>query len=280
MYQTLSRKEHWFHPLCAFYKFVTCISQGIYVELTDKIAHRYGPNSEEIKETVRQVDSEISHLLARLQQRHLQDKVNIMIVSDHGMSYVAPENTINTTHYIDPADTIAIIGGNTIAGVLPVDGLAEKVRPGIVVPLSRIGFRGIRRGLVVTMPGSQAWVCKLESPLDPQAGWPGRYINVRGCGGLSMILLQLKDPLELFVRRRESSRFRVSISSRYDLSCWKRRKKPIPSFLRFRIFNFVLFCHFRPYEIEIKIALKIDFVLHIFFPHFCIHIFRSFYISK
>ena len=38
-------------------------------------------------------------------------------------------------------------------------------------------------------------------------GWPGRHIymniNVRRYGGLSMVLLQLKDPLELFVKRRE-----------------------------------------------------------------------------
>ena len=39
--------------------------------------------------------------------------------------------------------------------------------------------------------------------LDPQAGWPGRCINVRRCGGLSMVPLQLKDPLELFVNSRE-----------------------------------------------------------------------------
>ena len=31
------------------------------------------------------------------------------------------------------------------------------------------------------------------------AGWPGRYINVWCCGVLSLVLLQLKDPLELFV---------------------------------------------------------------------------------
>ena len=34
-------------------------------------------------------------------------------------------------------------------------------------------------------------------------GWPGHSINVRHCGGLSMVLLQLKDPLELFVKSRE-----------------------------------------------------------------------------
>ena len=76
----------------------------------------------------------------------------------------------------------------------------------IIVTFSAIfgqGRGGIRRGLVVTMPGSQAWVRKFESPLDHQAGWPGRYINVRRCGGLSMVLLQLKDPLALFVKSRE-----------------------------------------------------------------------------
>ena len=62
---------------------------------------------------------------------------------------------------------------------------------------------GIRRGLVVTMPGSQARVRRFESPLDPQAGWPGRYINVRHCRGLPMVLLQQKDPLELLVKSRE-----------------------------------------------------------------------------
>ena len=36
-----------------------------------------------------------------------------------------------------------------------------------------------------------------------QAGWPGRYINVRCCGGLSMALLQQKDPLEIFVKSKE-----------------------------------------------------------------------------
>ena len=34
-------------------------------------------------------------------------------------------------------------------------------------------------------------------------GWPGGYINVQRCGGLFMVLLQPKDSLELFVRRRE-----------------------------------------------------------------------------
>ena len=35
-------------------------------------------------------------------------------------------------------------------------------------------------------------------------GWPGRYINVWQCEGQPMVLLlQLKDPSELFMKRKE-----------------------------------------------------------------------------
>ena len=34
-------------------------------------------------------------------------------------------------------------------------------------------------------------------------GRPGCYINVQRCGGLSMVLLKLEDPMELFMNRRE-----------------------------------------------------------------------------
>ena len=38
---------------------------------------------------------------------------------------------------------------------------------------------------------------RFEFPLNPtKAGWPGHYINVSRCGGLSMSLRQLEYPLE------------------------------------------------------------------------------------
>ena len=44
---------------------------------------------------------------------------------------------------------------------------------------------------------------RLSFYLDAQVGWHGHYISVRRCGGLPMVLLQLKELLELFVKRRE-----------------------------------------------------------------------------
>ena len=54
-----------------------------------------------------------------------------------------------------------------------------------------LGPEGIRHDL----PGSQARVRMFESPLY-------RYINVWHCGGLSMVFLQLKDPMELLAKSR------------------------------------------------------------------------------
>ena len=38
-------------------------------------------------------------------------------------------------------------------------------------------------------PRDSPWPSGYESTLDPQAGWPGRYKNVRRCGGLPMVFL-------------------------------------------------------------------------------------------
>ena len=71
-------------------------------------------------------------------------------------------------------------------------------RRSLAIPPINVSAGGIRRDIVVyTMPGSQARVRRFVSPLDSHAGWPGCYINVRRCGGLPMVLMQLKDPLEV-----------------------------------------------------------------------------------
>ena len=50
--------------------------------------------------------------------------------------------------------------------------------------------------------GYDAWLPSASlQVLDPKWAWPGRNIDVRRCEGLSMVLLHLKIPLKLFVRK-------------------------------------------------------------------------------
>ena len=41
----------------------------------------------------------------------------------------------------------------------------------------------------------------VSSQVRVSAGSTGRYIHMWCCGALSLVLLQLKDPLELFIKR-------------------------------------------------------------------------------
>ena len=92
---------------------------------------------------------------------------------------------------------------------------------------------GIRRDLVVTTPGSQVWLCWFASPLGPQNS--GLAWLLYKCAALWRTVYGPATERPLGTIRKEkgiSNQFRVSISSQYDLSCWKRRKTPNPpSFL-------------------------------------------------
>ncbi|XP_058417779.1 ectonucleotide pyrophosphatase/phosphodiesterase family member 7 [Diceros bicornis minor] len=54
----------------------------------DSTGHRYGPESQERKERVRQVDRTVGYLRASIRHSGLQSSLNLIITSDHGMSTV------------------------------------------------------------------------------------------------------------------------------------------------------------------------------------------------
>lgn len=57
-----------------------------YVPNIDTDGHRYGPNSTEIRFTINKVDKMLDRVFKGLEERHLTDIVNIIVVSDHGMA--------------------------------------------------------------------------------------------------------------------------------------------------------------------------------------------------
>ncbi|MFN3695173.1 MAG: ectonucleotide pyrophosphatase/phosphodiesterase, partial [Ignavibacterium sp.] len=71
-------------------KFIT-----LYYDLTDSEGHRYGPNSQQVNNAIARLDSLIGVLFNKLDEIKLRDSVNIIIVSDHGMT------EISTDRYVD-----------------------------------------------------------------------------------------------------------------------------------------------------------------------------------
>ncbi|XP_064644764.1 glycerophosphocholine cholinephosphodiesterase ENPP6-like [Lineus longissimus] len=73
---------------------------GIYIEDPDHFGHRYGPFSDVLNKTVLNIDKHIDYLQDQLAEHQLTDEVNIMIMSDHGMTQLDLTKMINVTKYM------------------------------------------------------------------------------------------------------------------------------------------------------------------------------------
>ncbi|XP_069809169.1 ectonucleotide pyrophosphatase/phosphodiesterase family member 7 [Dendropsophus ebraccatus] len=61
---------------------------ALYFGEPDSTGHKYGPDSEERKNMVRQVDRMVGHIRKRVQYYDLESRLNIIITADHGMATV------------------------------------------------------------------------------------------------------------------------------------------------------------------------------------------------
>jgi len=98
----------------------------LYFQDVDDAGHHYGPGSPEQVAAVEKVDATLGKLLTGLKARGILDKFNIVVVSDHGMISVRPENNIFLEDYVDLASVrvsdwapvLMINGGNANAELI------------------------------------------------------------------------------------------------------------------------------------------------------------------
>ncbi|XP_060884249.1 ectonucleotide pyrophosphatase/phosphodiesterase family member 7-like [Labrus mixtus] len=61
---------------------------SLYFGEPDLAGHKFGPDSPECREMVRQVDRTVGYIRDKIQQHGLTDKLNIIITADHGMTKI------------------------------------------------------------------------------------------------------------------------------------------------------------------------------------------------
>ncbi|KAF9431903.1 hypothetical protein BGZ76_011556 [Entomortierella beljakovae] len=77
-----------------------------YVGEVDAAGHDFGPDSRRCAKALGEVDNALGELLEGLRQRNLENVVNVILVSDHGMSYVTPAKCIYYDDYIDTSELL------------------------------------------------------------------------------------------------------------------------------------------------------------------------------
>ena len=76
----------------------------LYFSDTDDAGHEFGPDAEETKYAVWNVDRNIQRLMDGLKKRKIDRKVNVIVVSDHGMAAVDQRNAIVMDELFDIED--------------------------------------------------------------------------------------------------------------------------------------------------------------------------------
>lgn len=89
----------------------------LYFDDVDGAGHRFGPAAPETRAAAARVDSALGILLTGLEGRGL-DHVNLMVVSDHGMSPLSRDRVIFLDDYIDPEAT-TVVDWNPVLAVWP-----------------------------------------------------------------------------------------------------------------------------------------------------------------
>jgi len=87
-----------------------------YFSSIDDLGHRVNPDSELMVPGIQAIDSTLGLLLDGLKARQLLQKVNILIVSDHGMAATSPERIIFLDDYVD-LDSVHVVDWNPVAGI-------------------------------------------------------------------------------------------------------------------------------------------------------------------
>lgn len=87
----------------------------LYFEAVDTAGHYEGPDAAETNAAIGEVDAALARLVDGLRQRGLLDRVNLIVLSDHGMAATPPDQRIFLDELIDPGYAQACPPGRSLA---------------------------------------------------------------------------------------------------------------------------------------------------------------------
>ena len=101
----------------------------LYFNEPDHAGHVFGPNSEEVNEQIKESDNILGYLMRSLTKLDIYKKINMVIVSDHGMVSVNENRIINIDNYNIPG---MIDGKGPVMSV--IDTTQTKIVSDFIIP--------------------------------------------------------------------------------------------------------------------------------------------------
>ncbi|WP_235974207.1 ectonucleotide pyrophosphatase/phosphodiesterase [Luteimonas deserti] len=98
----------------------------LYFEHPDKAGHDYGPNSPQYRQALRDVDAALGRLMDGIRSRGLLDRVNLLVLSDHGMAEV-PTGQVIAVESMASREEARIVSTGQVIGLVPNPGFEAAV---------------------------------------------------------------------------------------------------------------------------------------------------------
>ena len=98
-----------------------------YVGDIDTAGHESGPNSDGVRQAVAEVDRGLTRLVDGLKSRRLFERINIIIVSDHGMARIDPSRVVMLDDYFDSKQAEAVIWNGCSVNIFPKPGMEQAI---------------------------------------------------------------------------------------------------------------------------------------------------------
>lgn len=111
-----------------------------YFSAVDGAGHRFGPDAPETRAAIARVDSAVTAIWRGIQTAGAASRVNLIVVSDHGMSSTSASRRIVLEDWLD-STSFRVVEANPVATIIPAPGREAE----IVARLSRAGHLGVYR---------------------------------------------------------------------------------------------------------------------------------------
>lgn len=98
-----------------------------YMHEPDGVGHGFGPFANETNLEVAYLDSLVGVFMNKLSQIAIAEKVNVVILSDHGMGRISKDKQVFLDKILKPAWTSSIVGGDPFYNMKATDGSIDSI---------------------------------------------------------------------------------------------------------------------------------------------------------
>jgi alkaline phosphatase D len=98
-----------------------------YFDEPDSSGHRYGPESDSLQPVIHRVDSLLGVFRSKLAKLPIAEKVDFIVVSDHGMASLSSDRRIMLDQYVDTSMITLIDGWNPTMNLIVKDEFEDSV---------------------------------------------------------------------------------------------------------------------------------------------------------